>query len=210
MEAVLFDLDNTLYAPERELFALIDGRINRYMSEVVGIPGAQVDGLRRSYWQRYGVTLQGLMRHYGVDPEDYLEYVHDVDVASRLQSDQSLRCALEGVEAPMVIFTNGSRDHAERVLGALGIRDLFQEIYDIRVAAYQPKPFTEPYRAVLECLGADPRACTMIEDSIPNLETAKQLGMRTVLVGPEHCAPYIDVRVASAAHVPAQLVRWQS
>ena len=208
MEVVLFDLDNTLYAPERALFALIDGRINSYMSEVVGIPALQVDGLRREYWQRYGVTLQGLMRHYGVDPEDYLHYVHDVDVTSRLQADHDLRRALQELRVPMVVFTNGSRDHAERVLGALGIRDLFQEIYDIRVAAYQPKPFAEPYHAVLKCLGTAPGACAMIEDSIPNLETAKQLGMRTVLVGPEHDAPYVDARVASAAQVPAQLLQW--
>lgn len=208
MQVALFDLDNTLYAPERALFALIDGRINSYMSDVVGIPAVQVDDLRREYWRRYGVTLQGLMRHYGVDPEDYLHYVHDVDVASRLRADHDLRRALQDVRIPMVVFTNGSRDHAERVLGTLGVRDLFQEIYDIRVAAYQPKPFAEPYHAVLKCLAVEAQTCVMIEDSVPNLETAKQLGMRTVLVGPEHAASYIDARVASAAHVPRQLLQW--
>jgi len=104
---LLFDLDNTLYSPERELFSLIDVRINRYMSEVVGIPAAEVDGLRRRYWAEYGVTLQGLIRHYRVDPEDYLDYVHDVDVASRLDPDGELRLALQQLPQRKAVFTNG-------------------------------------------------------------------------------------------------------
>ena len=97
MQAILFDLDNTLYPPERELFSLIDKRINRYMCEVVGIPAGEVDGLRRRYWADYGVTLGGLIRHWSVDPEDYLEYVHDVDVAGRLQHDAALRRMIESL-----------------------------------------------------------------------------------------------------------------
>ena len=80
MEILLFDLDNTLYSAERELFPLIDERINRFMNEVVGIPLTEVDSLRRSYWQRYGVTMQGLMQHHGVDPEEYLAFVHDISL----------------------------------------------------------------------------------------------------------------------------------
>ena len=97
MDAILFDLDNTLYPPERELFSLIDVRINRYMQEVAGIPAAAVDGLRRRYWAEYGVTLGGLIRHHGVDPEDYVEYVHDVDVERRLTPDAGLRIALQAL-----------------------------------------------------------------------------------------------------------------
>ena len=91
MDILIFDLDNTLYPAEKQLFNLIDVRINRYMTEIVGIPAPEVDTLRREYWRLYGVTLQGLIRHHAVDPEDYLHYVHDIDVTSRLSPDLALR-----------------------------------------------------------------------------------------------------------------------
>ncbi|MBE9486090.1 MAG: pyrimidine 5'-nucleotidase, partial [Chloroflexi bacterium] len=94
MKAILFDLDNTLYSPEKDLFSLIDVRINRYMEEIVVIAPAEVDGLRRRYWKNYGATLQGLIRHHAINPEDYLDYVHAVDVGSRLSVDADLRQAL--------------------------------------------------------------------------------------------------------------------
>ncbi|WP_429885695.1 pyrimidine 5'-nucleotidase [Geoalkalibacter halelectricus] len=206
MNVNIFDLDNTLYAPERELFSLIDVRINRYMCEVVGIPAAQVDGLRRAYWQKYGVTLGGLMRHYQVDPEDYLEYVHDVDVQARLYPDPGLRAALSALDGLKVVFTNGSRGHAERVLEALGLGDQFSAIFDIRVADYRPKPYADPYQAVLRHLGAQGSQCVMVEDSLPNLKTAKELGMSTVLVGSGEAAPYVDAR-ASCAEQAANWLR---
>jgi len=200
LKAILFDLDNTLYAPERELFSLIDVRINRYMSEVAGIAPTQVDGLRRRYWNDYGVTLQGLIRHHGVDPEDYLEYVHDVDVASRIFPDLHLRRQLSTLPVPKAIFTNGSRSHAGRVLHHLGIADQFVDIFDIRVANYLPKPFRDPYLNVLDHMGLSGPDCTMVEDSVDNLKTAKALGMRTVLVGGEK-QPFVDIHVSCAAEV---------
>lgn len=210
MEAILFDLDNTLYPPQRQLFALIDVRINRYMLEVVGIPGGDVDGLRRRYWADYGVTLQGLIRHWGVDAEDYLEYVHDVDVAGNLGPDGELRAALSSVPLRRAVFTNGSRSHADRVLSCLGVGDLFEEIYDIRVASYLPKPFPEPYRKVLEHLGVDARACLMVEDSRENLRTAKEMGMGTILVGEGPAPDYVDVQIADASAVPQALAQWMN
>jgi putative hydrolase of the HAD superfamily len=198
MDAILFDLDNTLYAPERDLFSLIDKRINRFMEEVVAIRPAEVDGLRRHYWKAYGATLQGLIRHYGVDPEHYLEYVHDVDVAGRLLPDLDLGRELSGLAARRCIFTNGSRGHAERVLAALGLAEHFEEIFDIRVAAYQPKPCPDPYYGVLAALGLGAERCIMVEDSLDNLATAKDLGMTTVLVGAGPPAPFVDYQAPTA------------
>jgi len=203
MDAILFDLDNTLYAPERDLFSLIDVRINRYMEEVVGIPAASVDGLRRRYWADYGVTLGGLIRHHGVDPEDYLEYVHDVDVASRIVRDPGLRSVLKRLPQRKVVFTNGSRQHAERVLGVLGVDDLFQDLFDIRIAAYRPKPYPEPYLRVMERLGLSGSDCVMVEDSQENLRTAKSLGMRTVLVGAATPPPFVDRCIVTVADIGA-------
>jgi len=204
----LFDLDNTLYSPDRQLFALMDKRINSYMHEVVGIPLEQVDELRRSYWQRYGVTMQGLMRHHQVDPEDYLNYVHDIDVPSRLAPDPELRQALQSLTQRRMVFTNSSLGHSERVLQALGLSDLFEEIFDIRIANYLPKPYPDPYRAVLEQLGAEAGECIMVEDTLENLLTAKQLGMGTVLVGPRDTAAYVDVQIDHAAQIHGALTFW--
>ncbi len=205
MDAILFDLDNTLYPPERELFSLIDVRINRYMQEVAGIPAAAVDGLRRRYWAEYGVTLGGLIRHHGVDPEDYLEYVHDVEVEMRISPDAGLRTALQTLSQRKVVFTNGSRGHAERVLAALGVADQFEAIFDVRIAAYRPKPFPEPYHKVIARLGLPAARCVMVEDSLENLRTAKELGLQTVLVGAESPSTpsFVDVRIATADGIGA-------
>jgi putative hydrolase of the HAD superfamily len=198
MDAILFDLDNTLYAPERDLFSLIDKRINRFMEEVVSIRPAEVDGLRRHYWKAYGATLQGLIRHYGVDPEHYLEYVHDVDISGRLLPDAELGRGLAALPARRFVFTNGSRGHAVRVLAALGLAEHFEEIFDIRIAAYQPKPCPDPYHGVLEALGLGAERCVMVEDSLDNLATAKQLGMTTVMVGTGRSAPFVDHQAPTA------------
>jgi putative hydrolase of the HAD superfamily len=210
MHTLLFDLDNTLYPAERELFSLIDVRINRFMIEVVGIPESEVDHLRRDYWQRYGASLQGLIRHFGIDPEAYLDFVHEVDVASRLAPDPGLRRTLQQLPQRKVVFTNGSRGHALRVLDSLDITDQFEEIFDIRVARYLPKPFTAPYQAVLKELGVQARHCIMLEDSLANLRTAKELGMGTILVGDTPGAPYVDAQISRAEQVLQALAQWPS
>ena len=211
MKAVLFDLDNTLYPAERDLFSLIDVRINRYMEEVVAIDPVEVDGLRRRYWQDYGATLQGLIRHHAINPEDYLDYVHAVDVASRLGQDDDLRQALEGLSVPSYVFTNGSRCHVDRVVAALGIEGLFVDIFDIRIANYQPKPNPDPYRQVLERLALSGEQCVMVEDQPQNLKTAKEFGMKTVLVATSGTAQdysYVDAQLARPAQIGSLLSRW--
>ncbi|MBN1140196.1 MAG: pyrimidine 5'-nucleotidase [Deltaproteobacteria bacterium] len=203
-DVLIFDLDNTLYSRERDLFSLIDRRINLYMSDVLGIAKEAVDGLRRRYWSDYGVTLGGLIRHHGVDPEDYLDYVHDVDIAARLGQDPQLLQALVASPLRKVVFTNASSEYARRVLACLGVEACFDGIFDIRIASFLPKPYPEPYRKVLDRLGVAGERCVMVEDTLKNLKTAKELGMETVWVGPEgETPPFVDHRVASAAQVPA-------
>lgn len=214
MKAVLFDLDNTLYSPSCDLFSLIDVRINRYMEEFAGIAGADVDGLRRRYWHDYGATLLGLIRHHGVDPEDYLDYVHAVDVGSRLTPDLALRTVLEDSGIPSYVFTNGSRCHADRVLGALGIDDLFVDVFDIRIAGYQPKPNLDPYQQVLGRLALKGPDCAMVEDQVQNLKTAKTLGMTTVLVTPaekQHAdMSWVDSRLNRVNDIAPLLDCWRT
>lgn len=212
MKAVLFDLDNTLYPAERDLFSLIDVRINHYMETQVGIEQREVDVLRRRYWKDYGTTLQGLIRHHEVDPEDYLSYVHEVDVGSRLSQDAELRQVIESLEVPSYVFTNGSRCHVDRVLSALGLEGVFAGVFDIRVANYQPKPNPDPYRQILGHLQLDGSCCVMVEDQPLNLKTAKQFGMKTVLIGKglsdQEQESYVDASLARPAEIAPLLDDW--
>lgn len=212
MQAILFDLDNTLYGAERALFNLIDVRINHYMQHVVGIEADRVDTLRRRYWQQYGVTLQGLIREHGADPEDYLDYVHDIDVSSRLSANLELRSMLQALPQRKFVFTNGSHDHAKRVLGCLQVEDCFEEVFDIRISDYIPKPNRSPYDAVLASTGVAARHCVMVEDSLDNLHMAAHLGMKTIWVTP---APQqgdatieVDAVVPCAEQVGAVIDGW--
>lgn len=208
MEFILFDLDNTLYSAGQDVCNLVGRRITRYMIEVAGIPPDDVDDLRLSYWKRYGLTMQGLMRHHGVDPEDYLSYVHDIDVGGILRPDPELCRALQSLPLRRAVFTNSTTDHSERVLNALGLDNTFEEIFDIRVAGYLPKPCPEPYHAVLDRLGIAASRCIMVEDSPDNLKTAKDLGMGTILVGQESSSPWIDAAVQEAVEVPRVMSLW--
>ena len=212
MKALLFDLDNTLYPAECDLFSLIDVRINRYMEDIVAIEPADVDTLRRRYWRDYGATLQGLIRHHDIDPEDYLDYVHAVDVGSRLSVDRELQAMLSHVAIPSYIFSNGSRCHVDRVVSALGLDGLFADVFDIRIADYQPKPNPDPYRQVLESLELSGEECIMVEDQPQNLQMAKQFGMKTVLVGPPQSVQqqpdYVDVCLVRPADIGTVLDTW--
>lgn len=209
MKAILFDLDNTLYPAERDLFSLIDVRINRYMQEIVAIDPGEVDGLRRRYWNDYGATLQGLIKHHAINPEDYLDYVHAVDVGSRLSVDDELRQTLERLQVPSYVFTNGSRCHVDRVVAALGLEGLFVDVFDIRIANYQPKPNPGPYQQVLAKLELSGEQCVMVEDQPQNLKTAKDFGMKTVLVGAaDKEYSYVDATLARPAQVGSLLHGW--
>lgn len=211
MQAILFDLDNTLYAPEKDLFSLIDVRINRYMEEVVAIDPDEVDLLRRRYWRDYGTTLQGLIRHHVINPEDYLAYVHAIDVGSRLERDEELRRVIESLPLPSYVFTNASRCHVDRVVAALGLDGLFVDVFDIRIDAYQPKPHPGPYQQVLARLKLAGEGCIMVEDQPQNLKTAKQLGMRTVLVGAQGATEhgYVDARLERSAEIAGLIGGWR-
>jgi len=212
MKAVLFDLDNTLYPAECDLFSLIDVRINRYMEEVVSIAPETVDGLRRRYWKEYGATLQGLVRHHAVDPEDYLDYVHAVDVGSRVSADSMLYQTLVDLPVPCYVFTNGSRCHVDRVVAALGLNGLFSDVFDIRIANYQPKPHPDPYREVLNKLNLAGNQCLMVEDQLQNLKTAKDFGMKTVLVGRSECDSslhqYVDTHLEQLTDIGPVVNHW--
>jgi putative hydrolase of the HAD superfamily len=184
LKYILFDLDNTLYPRSLGIFDLVIERIRNYMEVRMGFDKELARSLRQEYLRRYGSTMRGLMIHHNVNPDDFLEYVHDVGVEERLSPDAELAGLLKSITTEKGIFTSGHKPHAQRVLRCLGVEGYFPEIFDIIFTRFIPKPNPEPYRQILDHLRLEGRDCMMIEDLPANLKPAKDLGMTTVLVGP--------------------------
>jgi putative hydrolase of the HAD superfamily len=184
---LLLDVDNTLYPRSAGVVDRVDVLINRYLVERLGLDAAGVDDVRRSLWRDYGTTLHGLMYGGdGIDPDDYLRFVHDVDVGELLAPDPPLDDMLRRIPLLKVAITNGSLAHAHAVLDSLGVRDVFFRVYALEQLDYLPKPYVHAYQRVLGDLHTYGPECVLVEDNAPNLRSARQLGMRTVHVADGH------------------------
>lgn len=196
LRTILFDLDDTLYPSSSGVWQAIGERINEYMRHRVGIPPQDVPRLREEYFRTYGTTLNGLVALYRIQPEDYLDFVHDLPIEDKLQPNPELRFMLESLPQRRVVFTNASRKHAERVLECLGVRHAIDAIVDILALELCNKPRPEAFRRALNIVGEpDPQACVAVDDLPSNLQTAKSLGMTTVLVGNHYADAGIDRRI---------------
>lgn len=177
----IFDLDNTLYPGECDLFRQVDHRMGEYISRKLGLPYAYARHLQKAYYRQFGTTLTGLMKVHKIDPLDFLDYVHDIDL-SPVQPHPELAAAIERLPGRRLIFTNGSRRHAERVAEKVGVLHLFEDICDIEACAYVPKPDADAFDRMIRSHGVDARVAAMFEDMPANLVVPHQLGMTTVLV----------------------------
>jgi putative hydrolase of the HAD superfamily len=204
IEAWVFDLDNTLYPADCDLFAQIDRRMGEFIANCLGLPIEEARALREAYYYEHGTTLAGLVRRHDVSPDAFLDYVHDIDLSAVLPSPQ-LAAALEALPGRKFIFTNGSRKHAEAVAKRLGVAGQFEGICDIHALDYiYPKPTREAYERFVSTHGVVPRQAAMFDDLPHNLEPAHRLGMTTVLVDgltdhPEHQA------IAAWTELPAHI-----
>ena len=180
---IFFDVDNTLYPRESGLFQLIEERIKGYLHVRLGLKPDDAAALRRSYLRRYGFTLVGLMNHHRIDPEDYLSFVHEVDVEGFLKEDRELAYLMSCIPVGKVIVTNATHRHACRVIRALGVEPYFSHIFDIAFMEYIPKPHPSSFHKVMEYLGVRGTECLVLDDHPPTLATARELGMTTVYVG---------------------------
>ena len=205
---LLLDIDNTLYARSCGIVDRIDKLIDRYLVERMRFPPAEVTPIRRALRASHGTTLRGLMHRHGIDPDDYLAFVHAIDVTGILALDHGLQAMLRRIALPKVAVTNGSTAHAHAVLDCLGVRAEFLHVYALEQLAYVPKPFPEAFQAVLDHLPARAEDCILVEDSLPNLVTARQLGMRTVHVADGEVPPDVaDVVIPSILHLEEALAR---
>jgi putative hydrolase of the HAD superfamily len=183
-QAWIFDLDNTLYPADCNLFLQVDRRMGEFIAQYLGVPYEYARHLQKTYYRQFGTTLSGLMQVHKLTPKAFLDYVHDIDL-SVVAEHPELAQAIEELPGRKLIFTNGSRAHAERVAGKIGILHLFEAIFDIVDAAYVPKPVASCYDQFLKVHGIDASVSAMFEDMPHNLEAPHLLGMTTVLVRTE-------------------------
>jgi putative hydrolase of the HAD superfamily len=175
----IFDLDNTLYPSSCDLFAQISQRMTVYVHRLLDMPMEDARVLQKAYYRDHGTTLNGLMKVHHVDAEDYLAFVHDIDLTA-LSPDPDLRAVVAGLPGRKFVFTNGCVNHAGRVLARLGLDGHFDAVWDIRTIGFTPKPDIAAYRTVLARAGSNGADAAMFEDIARNLVEAHQLGMTTV------------------------------
>ena len=177
----VFDLDNTLYPSTSDLFPQISARMGRFIADRFGLGDEAARALQKQLFRAHGTTMRGLMVEHGVDPQLFMEFVHDIDL-SGLAPAVALAAALDALPGRKLIFTNGSHKHAGRVLTQLGLSGHMTGIFDIADADFIPKPHPAGYRTLLERFAVEPRRAAMVEDMARNLAPAAALGMATVLV----------------------------
>ena len=197
----IFDLDLTLYGPEANIMAQVRDRIALFVEKHFNIGSDEAHKIRHTYWKKYGTTLGGLMAEHKVDPNGYLDFVHDVDM-DLLRPDADLRRQITSLPGRKIIFTNADAPYAERVLAARGLDNLFEDIFDIHRMQHLPKPAAASYDSLCAQLDINPARALFVEDSAHNLVPAKVLGMTTIWVnhGTEAVSSdteqYIDLEIA--------------
>lgn len=177
----IFDLDNTLYPAACRLFDQIDTKMGLYIQRLLKLDEKAAKDLQKSYFKMHGTTLRGLMLHHGIDPLEFLEFVHGIDIAV-VQKNESLIAAFETLPGRKIIYTNASVAHSKRVLAQLQLTDHFEGIFDIVAANYAPKPDPLPYRDLVDRFAIDPKRSLYVDDLPRNLGPAASMGMTTLWV----------------------------
>jgi putative hydrolase of the HAD superfamily len=203
---VFFDLDDTLYPPSCGVWPAIGERIQTFLMDRLGLTYDEARQLRRSYFEQYGTTLNGLWHNHSVDPAEYQRFVHAIPLEDMLHPDPELRSMLRELPQKRIVFTNASREHAERVLACLGISSEMDAIIDLFALEMANKPEAAAYHRALKLAGeSEPHHCVIADDLPRNLAPAKTLGMTTVLVGPEQRDGVADFQVERIAHLTRAL-----
>ncbi len=199
----VFDLDNTLYPHESRVWPQVDARITLFLSELFGLDGLSARALQKYFYQRYGTTLKGLMQETSISSDEFLDFVHEIDLADLLP-DPLLGNAISSLPGRKLIYTNGTRKHAENVAGKLGILDRFDGLFGIIEGGFVPKPERAAFDVFFQTFGVDPARAAMFEDIEKNLVVPHGVGMKTVLILPKTPDPFREAweqDVITAGHV---------
>jgi len=182
----LFDLDETLYPPDTGLWPVLASRINYFMQNRLGISQDSVIEKREYYYRTYGTSLRGLQADFGVDANEYLDFVHDVNITDFIHPDPQLQLALAGFHGEKNILTNANRQHTDRVIDALGVRAYFQRIIDVNDMEPYCKPQPEAFLKAMQIIGdIDPSGYLLLDDTLRNVTAAQEMGMVAILVSPQ-------------------------
>jgi putative hydrolase of the HAD superfamily len=204
VETWVFDLDNTLYPHHVNLWQQVDARIGEFIGNYLKVDPVEARRIQKDYYLRYGTSMRGMMTEHGVRADDYLAYVHQID-HSPLEPNPAMGAAIAKLPGRKLILTNGSTDHAGKVLERLGLDRHFEAVFDIIAADLEPKPAPQTYRRFLDLHRVDPTRAAMFEDLARNLVVPHQLGMTTVLVVPDGTQDVVredwELEGRDAAHV---------
>ncbi len=205
----LFDLDNTLHDARPHIFPHINRAMVEYIRDHLGFGEEEATRIRQDYWQRYGATLLGLMRHHGTDPAHFLAHTHQFpDLKQMVVFERGLKGMLLRLPGRKLVFSNAPLCYSQAVLELGGISACFDAVYSVERIGLQPKPAIAGFRYLLSKERVPADHCIMVEDMLPNLRTAKRLGMQTVWVSKAtRHASCIDVRVVSILDLPRQMER---
>ena len=193
MKYLLLDLDGVCYGshngyPLEKVFGLVSKRMTLFIQEKLGLDEKKAKELQTNYFYKYNTSLNGLMLHHNVIGDEFLKYVHDIDI-SFMKEDKIMRNELENLDMEKFIFTNGSAEHAQNILTRLGIYDLFgkEKVFDIKDAGYVPKPEAQTFDLMVKKFGIKPKETIYIEDIAKNLSIGFERGCTTVwLINDEH------------------------
>ena len=211
----IFNLDNTLYAPGSGIFDQVQARMNAYVARLLDVDPVEARRIRAGYRRTHATTLAGLMAEHDIDPHNFLQDVHDVDLTA-LSPDPDLAAAIAALPGIKIVHTNADTDYASRVLNRLALPD-FVAVYGIEETGFWPKPDPRAYAAVIAAHGIDGTRAAMFEDDPRNLREPALLKMQTILVGcatndpddtafdPRHAA-YVHHRTANLTQFLRELV----
>ncbi len=177
----LFDLDNTLYSGKTKVFDQVDKKMSSFISKKLNIGLEEAKKIQKDYFHKYSTTLTGMIKHHKINADEFLEFVHDVDLGF-LKEDKGLENEISKIKGKKIIFTNGSKAHATNVTKKIGIDKLFDGVFDIVESNFIPKPSIESYKMLIEKYKIEPQYCILVEDIARNLKPAYELGMKTVWI----------------------------
>ena len=205
----IFDLDNTLHDARPHIFPSMHTQMNDYLKRRFGLDEDGANGMRRFFWERYGTTLRGLVRHHGEDPKKFIRETHQFpELGAMVVGENTLGHALARLQGKRLVFSNAPRHYVEEVLRALGVGRFFDAVYTIEDARYRGKPGVQGFHLLLRKHGLDPHRCAFVDDILDNLRTAHRLGMSTVWVGNERRRmSFVDMRVGSVTELPGRVFR---
>ncbi len=177
----IFDLDNTLYAADSGIFQQVHELMGKFIENNLKIDINKAKELQRKYYKQHGTTLRGLMDNHGIDPDYFLAEVHKLDY-SIVDANMKLNEELQKLNGKKIIYTNANMQHALSVLERIDLSNFFDEIFDIKMANYIPKPQVQPYEKIISKFNLSPENCAMFDDIAKNLVPAKKVGFTSIWI----------------------------